>query len=74
MPKKEDEKCKEPSPKLLLYGRAGIGKTVLCQYLATQWSADKLEGFRQFKAVFWIKLRELADKLEKCKEIKKTFI
>src|SRR5689334_11901441 len=25
------------SNKLIIYGRAGIGKSVLCQYIATQW-------------------------------------
>jgi HEAT repeat protein len=30
-----------PTPnKILILGRAGIGKSILCQYLATQWASD----------------------------------
>ncbi|MCD6040233.1 MAG: repeat protein, partial [Gammaproteobacteria bacterium] len=60
--------------KILILGRAGIGKSVLCQYLAVQWAAGlecKDEEQRQseighyfrqkFDAVFWVKLREMAD-------------
>jgi hypothetical protein len=64
--------------KILILGRAGIGKSILCQYLATQWASDAT-GFaakdeevkeisvtdhlqQKFDAVFWLKLREVAAK------------
>jgi HEAT repeat protein len=31
--------------KILILGRAGIGKSILCQYLATQWAASDTAGF-----------------------------
>jgi HEAT repeat protein len=59
--------------KILILGRAGIGKTILCQYLAVQWASNASEYkdeepreelgnyLRQkFEAVFWIRLREVA--------------
>jgi HEAT repeat protein len=59
--------------KILILGRAGIGKTVLCQYLAVQWAfgssecKDEEQGgelgnyLRQkFEAVFWVRLREVS--------------
>ncbi len=43
--------------KLLIMGRAGIGKSTLCQYIAHQWASQKL--WPNFKAVFWIPLRNI---------------
>jgi HEAT repeat protein/tetratricopeptide (TPR) repeat protein len=66
---------KKTPNKILILGRAGIGKSVLCQYLAVQWASDfeckeKEEEQKQseigndlrqkFDAVFWVKLREVA--------------
>jgi HEAT repeat protein len=66
------EDAKTPN-KILILGHAGIGKTILCQYLAVQWASKSSECkdeeqreelgnyFRQkFDAVFWIRLREVA--------------
>ncbi|MBU1668125.1 NACHT domain-containing protein [bacterium] len=33
------------TPKLLIYGDAGIGKTTLCKYIAYKWVKDKLTKF-----------------------------
>lgn len=59
-----EERDKKSAEKLLIYGRAGIGKTVLCQYLAYQWALGETElgdYLRiKFKAVFWLKLRDIA--------------
>lgn len=43
---------------LLVVGRAGIGKSTLCQYIAYQWAEGKLTK-NQFDAVFWVPLRKL---------------
>ena len=44
--------------KLLILGRAGIGKSTLCQYIANQWAEGKLwKG--KFDALFWVPLRKL---------------
>src|SRR3990167_3812286 len=43
--------------KLLIIGRAGIGKSTLCQYIAHQWASQK--SWLNFKAVFWISLRNI---------------
>jgi V8-like Glu-specific endopeptidase len=46
------------SKKLLILGRAGIGKSTLCQYMANQWAEGKLwKG--KFDALFWVPLRKL---------------
>jgi predicted NACHT family NTPase len=52
---KED---KQNPKKLLILGRAGIGKTTLCQYVTYRWSKGTLWN-DQFDAVFWVPLREL---------------
>lgn len=48
---------KQPK-RLLILGRAGIGKTVLCQRIAYEWANTNLWQNR-FELVFWIKLRRL---------------
>jgi HEAT repeat protein/tetratricopeptide (TPR) repeat protein len=71
----ESKKDTEHPKKILILGRAGIGKSVLCQYLAVQWASESKDDeeekgelghyLRQkFNAVFWIKLREVADFLK----------
>jgi HEAT repeat protein len=44
--------------KLLILGGAGIGKSILCQYIAYQWSCGKLWPGK-FDALFWVPLRKL---------------
>jgi len=46
--------------RLLALGRAGIGKSTLCQNIAYQWSQKKLWKDK-FDAIFWIKLRNLSE-------------
>jgi len=46
--------------KILLLGRAGIGKSTLCQKMAHDWASGKLwNDF--FDVVYWIPLRQLND-------------
>ncbi len=47
--------------KVLIYGRAGSGKSTLCRYIAAQWSAQELWRDR-FDWVIWIPLRTLTNK------------
>jgi V8-like Glu-specific endopeptidase len=44
--------------KLLILGRAGIGKSILCQYIAYQWSQGQMWPGK-FDALFWVPLRKL---------------
>jgi HEAT repeat protein len=53
--------------KILIWGRMGVGKTILCQYLATQWASESKDEVpisnnlrQQFEAVFWLRLGEIA--------------
>lgn len=46
---------------LVILGRAGIGKSTLCQYIAYQWSQREL-WTEQFSHVFWIPLREINER------------
>jgi len=50
---------REPQ-RLLIVGRAGIGKTTLCQYIAYQWLHKKLWPGK-FEWIFWIPLRNLVE-------------
>ncbi|MBA8667595.1 HEAT repeat domain-containing protein [Holosporaceae bacterium 'Namur'] len=66
-PKKEikiEELFKDASSKkLVIYGRAGIGKTTLCQYLTVAWQNGEIWQDK-FKLVIKIPLRELANQIE----------
>ena len=42
--------------KALVIGRAGVGKSTLCQKAAHDWASRKL--WKNFKAVYWIQLRD----------------
>lgn len=52
-----------PPRRLLILGRAGIGKSTLCQYVAYQWTVNKLNviypTWPKLQAIFWIKFRNL---------------
>ncbi len=56
---KPDKDCKDEPKRLLVLGRAGIGKSTLCQYIAWCWSEEKGLWSDRFDAIFWIKLRDL---------------
>ena len=72
VPTKENSKptTSEFSKKLLLLGRAGIGKSTLCRYLAYQWAKGEL--LSEFSWVFHIDLKRLANDLPKEHSINKT--
>src|SRR5262249_906469 len=44
--------------RLLLLGRAGVGKSTLCQFIAHSWASGKLWN-SQFEAVIWVPLRAI---------------
>ena len=44
------------SNKSLIYGKAGIGKTTLCKYIAYKWAEGKI--YQEFEYVIYIPLRE----------------
>jgi HEAT repeat protein/V8-like Glu-specific endopeptidase len=44
--------------RFLILGRAGSGKSILCQYIAYQWAEGKLWK-EKFDALFWVPLRKL---------------
>lgn len=58
LPANEQEKAPES---VLVWGRAGIGKSILCQYLATQHGDNKTLPHlsEQFQIVIWLRLREV---------------
>lgn len=63
---KKGVKANTNSKRLLVLGRAGIGKSTLCQYMAYQWANSNAEeklwqknGKEKFKLVLWIPLRNL---------------
>ncbi|NVJ52454.1 MAG: NACHT domain-containing protein [Campylobacteraceae bacterium] len=41
----------------MIYGKAGVGKTTLCQYIVYNWAKGKL--YQEFKYVIYVKLRNL---------------
>ncbi|CAF4842494.1 unnamed protein product, partial [Rotaria sp. Silwood1] len=51
------EKCKDQTKKVLVLGRAGIGKSTFCQYVTYRWA--KGEIWRQYELVILIRLRSL---------------
>jgi len=44
------------SKKSLIYGKAGIGKTTLCKYIAYKWAKEEI--YQEFEYVIYISLRE----------------
>ena len=52
------EKNEKPPRHLAILGRAGIGKSTMCQYICYQWAQDRLWKDR-FDALCWIPLRQL---------------
>ena len=51
------EPCKTPEKQVLVFGRAGIGKSTFCRFVAYQWATGAY--FRQFKILVVIQLRNL---------------
>ncbi|MDF3047828.1 MAG: lyase domain protein repeat-containing protein [Candidatus Midichloriaceae bacterium] len=45
---------------IAIYGRAGVGKSTLCQYLAVKWKEDQLWQ-NKFNAIIWLPLRDILD-------------
>jgi len=54
-----EKSSKNNSAKALIYGKAGIGKTTFCKYIAYRWSKGKL--YREFENIVYIALREWKD-------------
>ena len=53
------EELIDKSKKSLIYGKAGIGKTTLCKYIAYKWAKGEL--YQEFEYVIYIPLREWRD-------------
>jgi predicted NACHT family NTPase len=51
--------CKTPEKQVLVFGRAGIGKSVFCHYIAYQWATGSY--WSQYELVALIPLRHLTD-------------
>ncbi|CAF1192866.1 unnamed protein product [Adineta steineri] len=51
--------CKDQTKRLLVFGRAGIGKTTFCQYVAHKWSIGAI--WQQYQLVVFIRLRNLTE-------------
>ena len=51
------EKCKDQTKKVLVLGRAGIGKSTFCQYVTYRWA--KGEIWREYQLVVLLRLRLL---------------
>ncbi|MDF3047934.1 MAG: hypothetical protein K0R73_1052 [Candidatus Midichloriaceae bacterium] len=49
----------EDAKKIAIYGKAGMGKSTLCRYIAVKWQKNELFADK-FKAVVWITLKDLA--------------
>jgi len=75
---KEDEKQKEESiaidelistsKKSLIYGKAGIGKTALCRYVAYKWANGEI--YQEFDFLIYIPLRQW--KSDRLKEVMRS--
>ncbi len=53
------EKCTDQTNNILVLGRAGIGKTTFCRYVAYQWATGKI--WQQYHLVIFIRLRNLTE-------------
>ena len=53
------ERCKNQTKKILVLGRAGIGKSTFCQYVTHRWA--KGEIWSQYEMILLIRLRKLTD-------------
>ena len=67
----------KPIQRVLMLGRAGIGKSTLCQYLAYQW-ANKTKTkdetwLEKYDVLLWIKLRELLTQYQSYEKQHKHF-
>ena len=51
------EKCKDQTKKVLVLGRAGIGKSTFCQYVTYRWA--KGEIWQEYQLVILLRLRSL---------------
>jgi len=51
------EPCKTPEKQVLVFGRAGIGKSTFCRFVAYQWAAGA--HFQQYEILVVIQLRDL---------------
>ena len=52
--------AKSDEKRIVLYGSAGIGKSILCHYASYKWAQGML--WNQFSAIFWVKFRNINEK------------
>ncbi len=55
------QKDQKPVSKLIIIGRAGIGKTTLMQYIAYKWGEGHKSDYNRFDYLFQIRLKDLLD-------------
>ena len=53
------KKSSDSTKKVLVLGRAGIGKSTFCQYVTHQWAKSKL--WSQYELLILIRLRKLTE-------------
>ncbi|CAF4885728.1 unnamed protein product, partial [Rotaria socialis] len=53
------KECKDKTKKVLVLGRAGVGKTTFCRYVAHEWATCKI--WSQYKLVVLIPLRRVTE-------------
>jgi predicted NACHT family NTPase len=54
------EKCEDTTRKVLILGRAGIGKSTFCQYVTYRWA--KGEIWSEYDLIVLIRLRKLSER------------
>ncbi len=55
------QKDQKPVSKVIIIGRAGIGKTTLMQYIAYKWGEGNKSDYNRFDYLFQIRLKDLID-------------
>ncbi len=55
------EKLFDQHSRAIVIGRAGIGKSTFCKYIAYKWQNDASPSWPQFTMMYWIPLRYLAN-------------
>ena len=53
------DKCKDFRKQVLIFGRAGIGKTTFCRYATFQWATGAI--WQQYQLIIFIRLRSLTE-------------
>ena len=55
-----------------MYGRPGIGKSILTKKIAVNWSRGEKENLKEFNVLLLVKLWDVCDEKDLCSMIKKA--